>query len=112
MFVAAAICGLAFTAGAAAVNAKETGKSSEKATVTVKGKVLEIKNKEGKLLAVKITTKGGAVHFVTLDAKGKQLGLKMGGKTVEATGILTVKNKEKWLTVEKYKEPIESLPSI
>ena len=61
---------------------------------------------------MKISTKGGNVYFVTLDSKGKELGLKMGGKMVEASGILTVKNKEKWLTVQKYTERVNPPSSI
>jgi hypothetical protein len=114
MVVAVAVCGLLLAGRVGAENAthdKDSVKSSEKTLTTVKGKVLEIKNKQGKLLAVKIVTKGGNVHFVTLNSKGRELGLKMGGKMVEANGILTVKNKEKWLTVQEYKERVNPPPS-
>jgi hypothetical protein len=67
----------------------------------IKGVVGVTKDKEGTITSVTITHRA-LKYFVTLDEKGKEMGMKMDGKTVEARGIITVKDEQKWLTVEKY----------
>jgi hypothetical protein len=73
-------------------------------SMMVKGKISVTKDKEGHITAVHLHNIAKGMFYITLDAKGKELGEKMNGKTVEVTAMETVKDKEKWLTVEKYIE--------
>ena len=73
-------------------------------SVTIKGKISVTKDANGVITAVKLHSMMKGMIMITLDAMGKELGEKMDGKTVEATGVETAKDNEKWLTVEKYTE--------
>jgi hypothetical protein len=73
-------------------------------TMTVKGKISVTKDANGVVTAVKLHSMIKGMINITLDAIGQELGEKMDGKMVEATGIETAKDGEKWLTVEKYAE--------
>jgi hypothetical protein len=86
---------------AADANAPKAPKAE---SVTIKGKIMVTKDAEGKITAVKLHSMLKGMYSITLDAMGKELGEKMDGKTVEATGVETAKDTEKWLTVEKYSE--------
>jgi hypothetical protein len=93
-----AMVGFLFAVG---VQAKDKDPNMPK-EVTVKGKVEVKKDAAGTITAVMIKTWDKTYH-VTLDAKGMELGA-MEGKHVEATGTVMKKDKEHWLTVEKYTE--------
>ena len=76
-------------------------------TVTIKGTVSELKDKDGNVTEIKLTTKKDmVVYLVTLDEKGKELG-KMAGKTVKAMGTVETKGDVKWLKVESYTEVVK-----
>jgi hypothetical protein len=98
MLVTVAMVGFLFAVGA---QAKEKDANMPK-EMTVKGKVEVTKDAAGTITAVMIKTWDKKIR-VTLDAKGMELGA-MEGKHVEATGIMTKKDHEHWLTVEKYTE--------
>ena len=98
MLAVAAMVGFLFAVG---VQAKDKDPNMPK-EVTVKGKVEVKKDAAGTITAVMIKTWDKTYH-VTLDAKGMELGA-MEGKHIEATGTVMKKNKEHWLTVEKYTE--------
>ena len=76
-------------------------------TATVKGAISETKDKDGNVTEVKLTTKKDVVYQITLDAKGKELGQKMAGKTVKVTGTTQAKGDVTWLTVENYAEVVK-----
>jgi len=87
--------------------AKETGKAAAPSTPAqkeYKGTVEVTKDKAGDIKAV--TLKVGALfkstYHITLDEMGKELGTKMAGKKVIATGTVEKKEGAKWLTVTKY----------
>ncbi|MFZ0035722.1 MAG: hypothetical protein WAK60_12140 [Sedimentisphaerales bacterium] len=71
---------------------------------TIQGTVSVTKNNDGKIIAVKLMISDKLGYSITLDAKGKELGQKMGGKKVEVIGIVEVKDKVEWLTVKSYSE--------
>lgn len=98
MLVAVAMVGFLF---AVSVQAKDTDSNTPK-EVTVKGKVEVTKDVKGIIKSVEIKNWERTYH-VTLDAKGMELG-GMKGKHVEATGTVSNKDHEHWLTVEKYTE--------
>ena len=52
-----------------------------------------------------------AVYDVVLDAKGRELGAKMAGRKVEATGTIKEENNFLWLTVKTFKEVVEKKAS-
>jgi len=92
-------------AKAADANAPKAAPKAE--TVTIKGKIMVTKDAEGKITAVKLQSRKKGMYSITLNAMGKELGEKMGGKRVEVTGMEMTKDDEKWLTVEKYTEVIK-----
>jgi hypothetical protein len=69
-----------------------------------KGTVEVTKDKAGDITAVEL--KVGRIikhtYHITLDEKGKELGQKMAGKKVIATGTVEKKAGAKWLTVTTY----------
>jgi hypothetical protein len=77
---------------------------SKPAQKEYKGTVEVTKDKAGDIKAV--TLKVGALfkstYHITLDKMGKELGTKMAGKKVIATGTVEKKAGAKWLTVTKY----------
>ena len=72
--------------------------------VTVTGVVGVVKNDEGAVTAVTITVDLKTMYMVVLDDKGKELGQKMVGQKVTATGSVAKKGEEQWITVTEYKE--------
>jgi hypothetical protein len=74
--------------------------------VTVRGRLIVIKDANGVITSVKVESKRPEpkVVNIVLDAKGKELAEKMAGRPVEVTGVESTKGSEKWLTVEKYGE--------
>lgn len=86
------------------------GKPREKPKPGVTGLVTTTKEKKDDkevITAVTITQTrktGDIVHNVVLDDVGKELGEKMNGKKVRATGIIAEKDGKKEITVEKYEE--------
>lgn len=71
--------------------------------VTVKGKVVVVKDPSGLITSVKIIAQN-ATYFVILDENGNFLGTRMAGKDVVVVGMLRIKNNERWLTVERFAE--------
>jgi len=91
--------------------AKKTGdpnKPSKPEYKNYKGIVEVAKDKAGKIMAVTLKVKVGKTpehtYNVTLNEKGKELGEKMAGKKVIATGTLEKKAGAEWLTITKYSE--------
>ncbi len=78
---------------------RETQKDKQ---MVVKGTVSVLKDKDGKVTEVKLEDEKNLVYRITLNAKGKELGKKMAGKTVKVIGTSEVKDNVKWLTVKKY----------
>ncbi len=74
--------------------------------VTVRGRLIVIKDANGVIMSVKVESKRPEPKTVNivLDAKGKELAEKMAGKPVEVTGVESTKGSETWMTVEKYGE--------
>jgi hypothetical protein len=81
---------------------KQTKELSGSQTIT--GIVSVTSDKDGKITAVTVTTKEKIAYQVVMDAKGINLGEKMAGKTVKATGEAETKDNIKWLTVKTYSE--------
>jgi hypothetical protein len=88
---------------------KKTDKSaasskSKPAAKDYKGTIKVTKNKDGKIKAVdlKVGSVIKSIYHITLDEMGKELGTKMSGDKVTATGTIEKKKGAKWLTVTKY----------
>jgi hypothetical protein len=81
-----------------------TGKPSVAAAKeeTLKGKVMVVKDKDGKVTEVMIHV-GEVKYMVTLNEEGKKLEA-LDGKEVKATGKVHSKGEVKWITVEKFEE--------
>ncbi len=69
---------------------------------TLKGKVMVVKDKEGKVTEVMLHV-GEVKYMVTLNEEGKKLEA-LDGKEVKATGIVHSKGEVKWITVTKFEE--------
>jgi uncharacterized protein YxeA len=69
---------------------------------TVKGKVMVVKDKEGKVTEVMLHV-GDVKYMVTLNEEGKKLEA-LDGKEVKATGTVHSKGDVKWITVTKFEE--------
>ena len=80
--------------------------------VTVRGRLIVIKDANGVIMSVKVESKRPEPKTVNivLDAKGKELAEKMAGKPVEVTGVESTKGSETWMTVEKYGEVQRPVP--
>ena len=74
--------------------------------VSVTGTVSAIKDSQGNITEVKVKTAKGVTYDVTLNEKGKEMGQTMADKKVKAEGTTETKNRAKWLTVEKFSEPV------
>ena len=66
------------------------------------GLVRTTKDDGGRLTTVKIHDDRGALYHVTLDKKGLELGAEMHGEKTRATGVVSKKGDETWLTVRAY----------
>ncbi len=69
-----------------------------------RGRIVVVKDANGVITAVKLENRRRGTFNIVLDEKGKELGEKMVDKFVEITGTETIKDNEKWLTVENYSE--------
>ena len=68
------------------------------------GLVRTTKDDGGRLTAVSIHDDRGALYRVTLDKKGLELGAEMHGEKTQATGVVSKKGDETWLTVRAYSD--------
>jgi len=68
------------------------------------GLVRATKDAAGRLTAVTIRDDGGPLYHVTLDKKGLALGAEMDGEKTRATGVVSKKGDETWLTVRAYSD--------
>ena len=68
------------------------------------GKVVVVKDADGVITAVQLENKKLGKYNVVLDVKGKELGEKMEGKLVAVKAVESVKDEQKWLTIESYRE--------
>jgi hypothetical protein len=75
---------------------------------TLKGKVMVVKDKEGKVTEVMLHV-GDVKYMVTLNEEGKKLEA-LDGKEVKATGKVHSKGEVKWITVEKFEEVKAAAP--
>lgn len=69
---------------------------------TVKGKVMVVKDKEGKVTEIMLHV-GEVKYMVTLNEEGKKLEA-LDGKEVKATGTVVTKGTVKSITVTKFEE--------
>ncbi len=69
-----------------------------------KGTIKITKNKEGKIESVvlKVGTVTKSTYHITLDEMGNELGSKMSGKIITASGTIKKNKDGNWLTVTKY----------
>lgn len=94
--------------------AEEAAKAVAVEEVFVEGKVGVVKNAEGAVTGVTLTTVAlddagkevKTVHKVTLDENGKKLAAEMDGKLVEVICVVAVKEvegkTENWVTVKRF----------
>lgn len=75
-------------------------------TVKLVGTVNAVKNTNGVVTFVKLVT-ASTTYSVVLDSKGLELGKTADGKKVEAEGIVTQKEKEKWVTIKSFRRVSE-----
>lgn len=75
-----------------------------------RGRVVVVKDANNVITSVKLENRRRGNFNIVLDEKGKELGQKMDGKFVEVIAKETIKNDEKWLTVESYKEVERPMP--
>jgi hypothetical protein len=69
---------------------------------TLTGKVMVVKDKEGKVTEVMLHV-GEVKYMVTLNEEGKKLEA-LDGKEVKAMGMVHAKGEVKWLTVKSFEE--------
>jgi hypothetical protein len=87
MLVAVAVSVFAASAVFAAEANAPAGPKPAPAPITVKGTVSVVKDANGLVTAVKLTTEDKVVHNVVLDKEGLKLGNEADGKEVEAQAI-------------------------
>ena len=78
-------------------------------TVKIEGTVSVVKD-ANEIKEIKVTTKDKGVFNVVLNEKGKALGERMAGKEAVVHGIVTEKNKEKWIDVHRFNPPRPERP--
>jgi hypothetical protein len=78
------------------------GKTVAAKEQTLTGKVMVVKDKEGKVTEVMLHV-GEVKYMVTLNEEGKKLEAS-DGKEVKAVGVVHTKGEAKWFTVVKFEE--------
>jgi hypothetical protein len=71
-------------------------------SVTLQGSVSVLRDANDVVVSVQLIT-DKVTYEVVLDEKGIALGKEMDGKDVEVQGVVSEKDKQKWLTVQSYK---------
>jgi hypothetical protein len=112
LVVLALVLALLGAAGAAAGEKKKGGKGAKAKAVTLVGFVESSQSEEDETqlaevrLVVEQEDEDGAfaetTYYVTLDAKGTQLGQELNNQEAEVTGTLETKSGKQWLTVKKF----------
>jgi hypothetical protein len=104
LFVALALC----LAGSQALAGKKAKGKKVAKLETVKGEVVKMANKKGKLIGVQLKGEDGKTYKVYLNAKGKKMAKELAGKKAEVSAALIRKGTKKkpilWLNVKNYKE--------
>jgi hypothetical protein len=96
LFVLITVCMIAVSAVPLfGEDANKPAPEGEKITIT--GIVSAVRDKQGELVEVMISSKT-VEYNVVIDAKGKELGA-LKGKFATAVGIAKIENQVKWLTV-------------
>jgi hypothetical protein len=76
--------------------------------VTLTGQVTVTEDDDFNVTDVTLKGTDGKTYSVTLDEKGKKLGIEMDGAKVQVVGTVAEKGGKMWLTVMSYKEIIEN----
>jgi hypothetical protein len=71
-------------------------------SVTLQGHVSVLRDANDVIVSVQLIT-DEVTYEVVLDEKGIALGEEMDGEDVEVQGVVSEKDKQKWLTVQSYK---------
>jgi competence protein ComGC len=75
----------------------------EAETVTLQGVVSVVRDADGVITSVKLTTDDGTSYNVELDDKGLEMAEQAEDQKVEAQGIVTEEEGQKWLVVQSFK---------
>jgi hypothetical protein len=78
---------------------------------TIIGTVNIVKDNAGNISEINIKTPKLDTYNVTLNDKAKEMAKSMEGKNVRVTGVIEIKDKAKWLTVEKFVEMTAKPPA-
>jgi hypothetical protein len=101
LFVLITVCMIAVSAvplfGEDANKPSPSKPAPEGEKITITGIVSAVRDKQGELVEVMISSKT-VEYNVVIDAKGKELG-ELKGKFATAVGIAKIENQVKWLTV-------------
>jgi len=71
-------------------------------SITLQGYVSVLRDANDVIVSVQLIT-DAVTYEVVLDEKGIALGEEMDGEDVEVQGVVSEKDKQKWLTVQSYK---------
>ena len=72
--------------------------------VRIQGTVGVVKDADGKVTSVTVTTKENEVYQVVLNEKGLELANKLDGKEAKVSGTVTKKDEQKWIDVHSFRE--------
>ena len=83
---------------------KGTPKEKSKDNSLVIGIVTIVKDNDGNISEIKVTTHKDLIYKVVLDEKGKELGKTMVDKRARIEGLIETKGNVHWLTVKTFSE--------
>lgn len=114
---AAAICvflGVASNVMAADANQpKRTPREKEQSNEIrlVIGIVAVVKDNDGNITEIKVTTHPELIYKVVLDEKGIELGKTLADRRARIEGLIETKDKVQWVTVKTFTEAKSQLPA-